>query len=283
MLPILRTITAGGVFLALTIFLLALIPPDRARKQLARIDAPAHGPLIDRATHPEWRQLLLLAAFRRAAELKELRELPNTPVHRPPPSAPVAATENKPADHVAALPQNGQADGELDLSSPTIPVGIGEASSTELPVMPHQDQPPVITPRDESDVPSLPMSPSAPSQTTKQEKPDKPPAVASKPPESDAPAQTVAPKRQGPAMRPETPEKPTTNASKPQPGAFKPHAGRAAPPERPRRAVRHHTRTTKSATTSDQPAPFDLFGLLAGSLKADANHPAPNNPVTAHK
>ena len=288
MLPILRTITVGGVLLAFTIFVLALTPPDGSRTHLARIDASARGALIDRAAHPEWRQLLLLAAFRRAAELKELRELPDTPLRPPPAPVPAPAAQNKAAEQVAALPSGAHATNsapDLPAGAPdaaTIPVDIGEASSTELPVKPREEQPPVIMapqPREIS-TPAQPVAPESPQpQAVRQDNPDKPSARASepKPRESNIPAQPAAsepaPRH---AMRQDKPDQPAAVTSKPQPV-------RATPKKRPHRASRHSTRTAKSAKTPDQPLPFDLLALLAASFKANAEHGPANSPATARK
>jgi hypothetical protein len=87
MLPILRIIPVGGVLLAIAITVLALSPPDGSRSPFAQIDAPARGPLVDRAAHPEWRHFLIQAALRRAGELERLRELPDTPARNAPPDA----------------------------------------------------------------------------------------------------------------------------------------------------------------------------------------------------
>jgi hypothetical protein len=46
---------------------------------VAHVEALARGPLLDRETHLEWRQLLIRAAFKRAGELERLREIPDTP------------------------------------------------------------------------------------------------------------------------------------------------------------------------------------------------------------
>lgn len=113
---------------------------------------PARGVLITRSDHPEWRQLLIKAALRRAEELSELRLLPDSP-------SPSAASERgktqtqdapKPSE-VAGVPTNQSeaqpedATGSIAQSpDAVIPVGIGEASSTELPVTPQEERPPVI-------------------------------------------------------------------------------------------------------------------------------------------
>lgn len=145
MLPILRVIPVGGVLLAIAILLLALNPPGDPRGHLIG----AGGALIAREQHPEWPQFLLLAAARRAIELNRLRELPDTTMRSVPPPAPPQA-EQPPA--VAAVPASrSDADpedvtGTIPQPAASIPVDIGESSSAELPVIPHEEKPPVITP-----------------------------------------------------------------------------------------------------------------------------------------
>jgi len=146
MLPILRVIPVGGVLLAIAILILALNPPGDPR--LRDAIAPLTGVLILRDQHPEWRQLLMLAAVRRADELRRLRELPDSPVRTAQPEAPPQA--EKPPE-VAAVPDNRTDSDPEDIigtivQSPraAIPLDIGETSSTELPVIPHEEQPPVI-------------------------------------------------------------------------------------------------------------------------------------------
>ena len=162
MLPIFRIVSVGGVLLAIVILLLALSPPGDSRVHLARVGAPARGPLIDRNEHPEWRQFLILAALQRADEIARLRDLPDAPVREeviaPPPAiiAPVAPAEAPPAaasaTNVAALPAeqkkaigDDEATGAFAAQPPDgdIPMEIGETSSTELPVVPHEEPPPV--------------------------------------------------------------------------------------------------------------------------------------------
>jgi hypothetical protein len=145
MLPILRVIPVGGVLLAIAILLLALNPPGDPRAYFTG----AGGALIAREQHPEWPQFLLLAAFRRAGELNRLRELPDTLIPLPP-EAPLKTA--KPPE-VAAVPNNPTDAQPEDVTgtivqSPkaSIPLDIGETSSVELPVIPHEEQPPVITP-----------------------------------------------------------------------------------------------------------------------------------------
>jgi hypothetical protein len=213
MLPIFRILPVGGVFLAILILLLALTPPGGARWALPDVTLEARGPLIDRDTHPEWRQFLIRAALQRADEIKRLRDLPDTPVVQAPEPpaqteiviplpAPVTPTEapvpraeevaaptqadaaaahdntatepapseaasSEPAPRkappainaedapriIAALPSertDGNPDNEdvtgtiNELPGATIPIDIGETSSTELPVAQPEETPPVM-------------------------------------------------------------------------------------------------------------------------------------------
>lgn len=164
MLPFLRMISVGGVLLAITVTALALSPPGGSHMQFSAVDTPSRGALIDRGKHPEWRQFLILAAVRRSDELNRLRDLPDTPTRLPeiPNVAPPYTLPEFPADTfkdtpkvsptIAGLP-TGQPSAVPDdetgsvnaVSHSTIPIEIGEPSSTELPVAPVEDRPPVIT------------------------------------------------------------------------------------------------------------------------------------------
>lgn len=156
MLPIFRIISVGGVTLAITILALALIPPGGTRLVRAQHDVVARGPLMDPGTHPEWRQFLIHAALRRAGELERLRDLRDTIVRVPDVAVPDPETVMEipappAAPQFAGLPSDS-ADSEDETTgsisndlSATIPIEIGEASSTELPVTTAvEDTPPVI-------------------------------------------------------------------------------------------------------------------------------------------
>jgi hypothetical protein len=158
----LRSISVGSVSLAIAILVRALSPPGGSHLRLTRTMMPARGSLIARADHPDWRRLLIKAAMRRADELSQLRQLPDTSlpseitepdkssvdINEPEkPSAEIVGT----APEIAGVPPN-RSDAESEdvtgtvAQSPeaAIPVGIGEASSTELPVVRKEELPPVI-------------------------------------------------------------------------------------------------------------------------------------------
>lgn len=132
MLPILRIIPVGGVFLAIMILVLALGAPGSSRPPLSPTVLPARGALLQRFEHPEWRQFLILAATKRADELNRLRDLPDTParIDRTPAAPRVAGL---PVERNDADPDD-EAGTIADMPSITIPIEIGETSSTELPM-----------------------------------------------------------------------------------------------------------------------------------------------------
>ena len=173
MLPILRILPVGGVLLAILILILALTPPGEVRRALAPTVVAARGPLINRNEHPEWRQFLIRAALRRADALDRLRDLPDTPLRMeaitPVPSEPAAtATPSQesvppsdappvkaqdaplivadlPTEHPSADPGPDDITGTInELPGATMPIDIGETSSTELPVVLPEERPPVI-------------------------------------------------------------------------------------------------------------------------------------------
>lgn len=160
MLPIFRTISVGGVLLAITILALALTPPSGLRRQFTAAQASGHGALLDRGEHPEWRQFLIRAAVRRADELDRLRELPDTPIRLPdiPAMSPVqlpgdedmpnaavgAKTAGLPASRPDTDPDGDETGSITGATGATIPIDIGEPSSVELPVMPAEEKPPAV-------------------------------------------------------------------------------------------------------------------------------------------
>jgi hypothetical protein len=122
---------AGGV-VAILALLAGFVMP--APSTLARPMPPARGPLIEATQHPEWKQFLVQTAYRRADEVGRLRELPNTPtvVPVPAPVAPVQVAE-LPPPHVTIAAED--VTGSVDDAAPdAMPIDIGEASATELPI-----------------------------------------------------------------------------------------------------------------------------------------------------
>jgi hypothetical protein len=146
MLPILRIIPVGGVFLAIMILVLSLGAPEGSRLSNSRASGPAmlsaRGPLMQIGEHPEWRQFLVQAALRRADELAHLRELADEPL---------AAAAPEPDMKIALLPaERSDAEpeditGTINVApTATIPIEIGETSSIELPITTLEERPPVV-------------------------------------------------------------------------------------------------------------------------------------------
>jgi len=146
MLPIFRILPVGGVLLAILLLVLALGAPERVHVAFAPRVSPMRGPLIALDEHPEWPQFVIQAAIRRADELNRLRNLPDTPIHSVP-APPAGKIASVPAQRVDTDPEPDDLTGSIIQPPPaTIPIDIGEASSIELPVVTHEEPPPVITP-----------------------------------------------------------------------------------------------------------------------------------------
>jgi hypothetical protein len=212
MLPIFRMISVGGVLLAIVILGLALTPPGGSHLRLAAIDAPATGALIDRSRHPEWRQFIIQAALRRADAISALRELPDTTVRLPqipdvvspymtPVFPPLSSGEK---EKVAVLPTPDRSGRDDETSAyptapATIPIEIGEESSTELPAVLSDDRPPAIRmPLSETPEPVTKISSTDPVESIKAPEPPRKKAVprhraASAKPEETIPAPASVP------------------------------------------------------------------------------------------
>ena len=155
MLPIFRIIPVGGVLLATLVVILALAPPGGTHPASNLTMASARGALIEATAHPEWRQFLIQAAVRRADEVSRLRDLPDTPVRSDDAQEPAKNADKAPDkddDKVAGIPlrrsesdPDGASGAINEMPGATIPVDIGETSSTELPVVIPEEKPPVIT------------------------------------------------------------------------------------------------------------------------------------------
>jgi hypothetical protein len=146
MLPILRILPVGGVFLAILLLVLALNAPERVNVAFTPRVSPMRGPLIALDEHPEWRQFTIQAAVRRADELNRLRDLPDMP-RRSVPASRAQQIARLPAERIDTDPEPDDQTGSI-IQPPraTIPIDIGEASSVELPLVVPDEPPPVITP-----------------------------------------------------------------------------------------------------------------------------------------
>ena len=163
-LPILRTTLLGSVFLTLAL-LAGFALHEPARPHLSHVVAPARGPLIETNEHPEWKQFLVQAAFRRADELERLRDLPASPMIIEAAIEPaIIKAENVevtvapekadvPAAQVAALAPERDPEVMEDITASIdekpagmMPVEIGASSSGELPLTEQEMLPQVRQP-----------------------------------------------------------------------------------------------------------------------------------------
>jgi hypothetical protein len=152
------------VFLTLAL-LAGFAVREPARPHLGHVVAPARGPLIEAGEHPEWKQFLVQAAFRRADELERLRDLPASPmvieaVIEPAvmkaediETSPAPEKADEPAPPVAALAPERDPDVMEDITasidekpSGMMPVEIGASSSAELPLTEQEMLPQVRQP-----------------------------------------------------------------------------------------------------------------------------------------
>ena len=165
------------MFLTLALFA-GFAVHEPARPHLSHVVAPARGPLIEVAEHPEWKQFLVQAAFRRADELERLRDLPASPMIVETVIEPaVIKAENveatvapekadEPVAQVAALAPGHDPDVMEDITASideertgTMPIEIGAASSAELPLteqemLPQARQPETLKLNDTQVVPA---------------------------------------------------------------------------------------------------------------------------------
>lgn len=138
---LLRIVPAGALFLAVTILFLALNTTERTRLQQSAGNFSARGVLMRSDDHPEWREMIIRAAIRRAEELARLRDLPDSPARNAP--ANESQFAGLPADRANADPE--EFTGSIqDMPGTTLPIDIGETSSTELPMRPVEERLPVI-------------------------------------------------------------------------------------------------------------------------------------------
>ena len=267
MLPILRIIPVGGVLLAIAILVLALNPPGGPHVHFTSAMAPPRGALIAREEHPEWPGFLLLAALRRATELNKLRDLPDSPARVAPvvggdvvqPAPQPKPDTSQDAGKIAGVPpEQGNRDddvtGTVQSPNAAIPVDIGETSSTELPVIPQQERPPVIMmparepPRDEDKAAPEPPQPT---------------------PETEAPAtakqasREVIPQPAKPKQEDAAPAKPkqAMREAVPEPAKPKPETGAAvrAPAQHEVRRKKLARRAHRIKTAEQAEFQFNLF------------------------
>jgi len=281
MLPILRIIPVGGVSLAIAILVLALSPPGGLRPPLTRTMMPARGALITRSDHPEWRQLLINAALRRADELSQLRQLPDTPLHteisEPDKSNVEFGDPDKPsaenaetAPEVAGVPPS-RSDAEPEDVTGTIapspdaaiPVGVGEASSFELPVIPQEEKPPVSRTPERSQPPHEGLNAAPDSAKPAQEQESAKAALA-----PNKPAEDTAKAAPEPAKPAQESVKAALEPAKSAQESKKAEGEPVKPARETRRRVRHR-HYARAAVKPPPPLNFNLFEILFNSFNLD--------------
>lgn len=141
MLPLLRVTLLGCVLIATLSLAAGFFVVSGTQPTFGRFDAPARGALLAQEHHPEWKQFLMQAALRRADELERLRALPDRPdapldIKR----EPAATREIQRSARLPAFGTDARSDDDAtgSIGGPAlddfIPIDIGEASSTELPL-----------------------------------------------------------------------------------------------------------------------------------------------------
>lgn len=124
MLPILRYLPVGGVFIAMLALVLGFSVPGAWHSRVL-YEPPVRGASVRPEPHPELRHMLLLAAARRAGELQRVNTLSGAPA-----GWPLSRFAGLPGERIDADPE----DVTGSLPGSTIPIDIGATSSTELPL-----------------------------------------------------------------------------------------------------------------------------------------------------
>jgi hypothetical protein len=263
MLPLLRVMLLGCVLIA-TLGLAAGFKIAAAPEpNFARLDRPARGALLDPDQHPEWKQFVVQAAYRRAEELDRLRVLHDRPAVMPPVATAPAPSPNDDIQ-TAGLPttdaevrpdENDDVTGSVTerAINDVIPIEIGETSSTELPVGP---PPATVVPEQPKRLQLPDESSAAPDATT-----DTTAAV-----ETKAAVETTAAVEAKSEVETKAAAETKTVAAMPV----------VLPPAKPRPASSHRKANAKSAAVQ-KPAPAADQNPLAALLSAfePKDSPAP--------
>ena len=185
MLPILRVLPIGGVLLAILILILALTPPEGRVPAVRDTALEARGPLIDRNEHPEWRQFIMQAAFRRADAVIGLLNLPSRPTRLPEIVVPLPANPG-----ITITPADTERTAAGKASSAAAPMQVASRPAATTDTQPETPPAPAAAADPQPTAPPAPAAAEPPAAAT-----DTPAiaALAPAPAPDNAPVTTPAP------------------------------------------------------------------------------------------
>lgn len=136
MLPIVRLIPVGGVLFAIVVLALGFAFPAAQRTRVPPFDTAERGPLTPRIDGPRLHRFAIRATSGSAGAMGDFGTAADAPESATKfAGLPATRTDSGPDDQTGSITQSPNS---------TIPLGIGESSSTELPVTGPEDLPPAI-------------------------------------------------------------------------------------------------------------------------------------------